>query len=820
VVTKTFRVRARGLRGPGLTEEQQQSIDIAVFEHRTNVTFASPLVVDGNQLLIPAFDYYSARTDTVAQLGPPNSGLAANVYWPITLAAAPGQTARIYHDLAEAQAGNVPFVLTTDEPFASTETKNIVALYRDGKVTPMEGVPLVSTQSGGVVANQVRYGKVMDKAQRLLGQSNAGDISDAALTALGFTRGVFNAYTLAPGCGGDLPSYDPAARSFARVYQQTSANFSFAAPAMRFYNVAGELLKSETMTLERVLSTRAAAHIWRGTPHPQAVFWRAEIVDAFGYTIGLTGPQFAVGRDAQWILRDDYPVPVSPAVSGRRLQAVSTRFNVLREFVGSPTYTRTESRIKAAAPGVPIHGVRLVFANALVSGGLGEFDGYNAVNVTAAVEPTYTPAIAIPVTFNGRREVTLDPGAIALSDPVPGLAFDASNSWVGGDFFVRTGLTVGAGGRWPQDYYPLSAGEGCFDSNSGASQVYATGPMSAPSGGASSVNGGFGPIAVVGYTDTGQVSVVYLGDSIADGVGDDQDGYIARALADVNGYPVPYIKLSRGSDTLGNNALAYGYRRRALFEYGTHGIIALGTNDIVTGASLETMKNLVTEISAAMRGRGLKVIGSTIWPRTTSTDSWATLANQTPVAGFAPGGVRDQFNAWIKNYADGLLDHWYDPCEFTESPSAPGKWNVNGSPNYPTTDGVHPTPYFHYLAAQTLNRLARTLAVGETAQVALSYASLGSGMTSAALADALRSYGVGIEAGSVAAYQMRAALQDQGKLQDVIDALPSDPTDAVAIRWHANAPVKAGDQVAAFIASTLSYNTAAMNALFAAAAEM
>lgn len=792
----------------------------ALFTQQTGVTFASPLVVDGNQLLIPAFDYYSARTDTVAQLGPPNSGLAANAYWPVSLAAAPGVTARIYHDLAEAQAGNVPFLLTTDEPFASSETKNIVALYRDGKVTPMEGVPLVSTQSGGVVANQVRYGKVMDKAQRLLGQSNVGDISDAALTALGFTRGVFNAYTLEPGCGGDLPSYDPAARAFGRCYQQTSANFSFTAPSMRFYNTAGELLKSETMTLERVLSTRAAAHIWRGTPHPQAVFWRAEIEDAFGYTIGLTGVQFAVGRDAQWILRDDYPAPVTPALPGRRLQAASTRFNSLREFVGSATYTRTESRLKSDSPGVPLHSLRLIYGNFIVSGGLGEFDGYNPITVTAAVEPTYTPAIAIPVTFGGKREVTIDAGAIVVSDPIPGLALDASNSWVGGDLFVRTGLTVSSGGKWPQDYYPLAEGEGCFESNSGASQVYATGPMTAPSGGGAAANGGFGPIALIGYTEAGQISVVYLGDSIADGVGDDQDGYIARALADVNGYPVPYIKLSRGSDTLGNNALAYGYRRRALFEYGTHGIIALGTNDIVTGASLETMKNLVTEISAAMRGRGLKVIGSTIFPRTTSTDHWATLAGQTPVAGFETGGIRDQFNAWIKNYADGLLDYWYDPCELIEPTAAPGKWNVNGAADYPTTDGIHPSPYFHYLAAQPLNRLMKTLAVGETAQVTFSYASLGAGMTSAALAEALRSYGVGIEAGSVASYQMRAALQDAGKLQDVIDALPSDPTDPVAIRWHANAPVKAGDQVAAFIASTLSYNTAAMNALFAAAAEM
>jgi lysophospholipase L1-like esterase len=816
------------MRGPGLTSDQEELINSAIFEQRTNVSFASPLVVDNGKLLIPAFDYYSARTDSVAPLGPPNSGLDASAFWAVPLAAAPGVTARIYHDLAEAQAGNVPFLITTDEPFASSETKNIVALYRDGKVTPMQGVPLVSTQSGGVVANQVRYGKTMDRAQRLSGQSSVGDIADAVLTGLGFTRGVYNAYTLEPVCGGDLPAYDAAARGFARCYQQTSANFSFAPLFVRFYDGAGALLASHLMTLERVLSTRAAASIWRGVPHPQAVFWRIEADDTAGYTIGLTGSQFAVGRDAQWILRDDYPVPVTPPVSARKLQIVSTRFNALREFVGTPTHRRHDWRIEAEFPAVPTHGISLVFGNYFKSGGLGEFPGYNQITLDAAAETiSYTPSTAIPIFANGRKTFTLDEGAILVTDPVQGLSMDASSPWIGGKCVFRGSLLVPEGGRWPQDYYRKSPNDCFVNSNSEASQTYNTGPLITPPGGIDqsdpAFTGGFGPIAAIGYTEAGLVSAVLFGDSIPDGAGDSiiGDGFIARALANVNGYPIPYSKLSRGSDTLYNNTLPFGKYSRSMLEYATISLIALGGNDIAVGRSLSDMKDIFRELSYAARGRGVPVAAFFIGPRTFSpVDRWASLAGQTYVEGFEPGGIRDQFNAWLANYADGLADHVCNPYELVESLEVHGKWNVNGVAEYPTKDGTHPSEYFQFLMSQPTNRLMKTVSVGETERATFSYASMGAGMTTAAMGDALRGYGLAIETGSVAAYQMREALQADGRLQDIIDALPADPTNPISIRWTALAPIKPGDQVASFIASALSYNSAAMDALFASAASL
>jgi len=88
------------------------------------------------------------------------------------------------------------------------------------------------------------------------------------------------------------------------------------------------------------------------------------------------------------------------------------------------------------------------------------------------------------------------------------------------------------------------------------------------------------------------------------------------------------------------------------------------------------------------------------------------------------------------------------------------------------------------------------------------------------LAQTLKEIGLSGEVGAVSSWQMTQALDDAGRLQDIIDALPADPTDPVARRWHRNAPVKPGDVLAQWISATLVYDEAAMTALFAAAAEI
>ena len=707
-----FKARMLGLRGPGVTQEiVDDTVRDETIARQTRIAWTEgPAIADDGVLLVPGVSYFSPRLSAFSPVNPPSSGLTAAKYWPIPLVSAPGVEARVYFDLAEAQAGRTPFRITADVPFSSSETQIIVATVIDGVVTAMPGAPIVGPMSDGVATNQVTFGYDMDAAPRMTGTTTISTISDSVLVGFGYLRGARNTGNLKPYVGADIARRRYGDRYFARTYVQGDSDFGFGTPTIKFYSSDGSVIASQALDLERVLSTRAAAFSFNGVLPDGAASWQIGIEDPFGHDIRLTGLQFANGPGIQWIARSDYPVLSVATPAAPKLQAVSTRLKTLREFIGPAIYTRTEGRMKAKSGKSPTYGCRLIFGNFYTGPGTGEFDGANPITVYGAIEPTYATPYVVPATFNGARSARLDPGAIVLSDILPGVTLTDEEFW------VRAGCTVAAPGMtWPQGYYAFQEGEAFYDSTAASSQVFATGAMSLPSGGALATSGGFGPIGMVGYTHDGQLAVAYPGDSIADGAGDLTltivDGYIARALQDVNGHAVPAIRMTRGSDRLFTNTAPFGFRRRSLFDYATHGIIELGSNDITSSEPLADMKNMVAEISSSMRARHLTVIGATLCPRTTSSNRWRDAPGQTPVAGFEVGGIREQYNSWIKAGASGLIDYFYDVNTVVEDPGHPGVWNTNGTANYPTTDGIHPTTYFHTLMANVVATLMRRMRV-------------------------------------------------------------------------------------------------------------
>jgi lysophospholipase L1-like esterase len=134
----------------------------------------------------------------------------------------------------------------------------------------------------------------------------------------------------------------------------------------------------------------------------------------------------------------------------------------------------------------------------------------------------------------------------------------------------------------------------------------------------------------------------------------------------------------------------------ALLKYASNVICELGTNDINTSRTLAQIQSDLQTIWQAAKAAGVRRVAQTlIIPRTTSTDSWATAANQTPVSGFATGSTRDQLNAWIKaQVGQGLLDGYIDPNPQVEDQANLGKWQTNGTASFATTDGTHPTAAF------------------------------------------------------------------------------------------------------------------------------
>lgn len=312
---------------------------------------------------------------------------------------------------------------------------------------------------------------------------------------------------------------------------------------------------------------------------------------------------------------------------------------------------------------------------------------------------------------------------IPVTDGMPYIASDALIGFTlpaAGTFYIRyaestefasQSVMVGTCGQ--------ATGDASIYSPSAVSQIAGTGALTTPTGGTSA---NYNTACFVGIPAAPMAAVGIIGDSIPSGTGDTSNlttgalGFVERGLDSVNGNTVPSLNMSEGSWKYQYATIDTSPRIRAFWPFVTHLLIELGTNDVAAGTSLSTVQTYLTNMVTAARatmspyGKPLKIAVSTLMPRTTSTDSWATAANQTPVAGFTIGGVRDQYNAWLVTQVGTLIDAVVDVNIYIEDQANPSKWLTNGAANYPTTDGVHPTSAFHILAATAVNNWAATIA--------------------------------------------------------------------------------------------------------------
>lgn len=268
--------------------------------------------------------------------------------------------------------------------------------------------------------------------------------------------------------------------------------------------------------------------------------------------------------------------------------------------------------------------------------------------------------------------------------------------------------------------------------------LYNSAPM-AGSGGAYV----YGPRLILGkpaYGATGTVFAAICGDSISAGSGDTGNGsggWIVRGLGSTGQFnytalPVTHIGVKGTTSTYFANSTGNIYsnslrRRRQAFG-APYFFLNYGTNDLF--GSLRTVAQLQSDnlsIASGAARKGSKVIVSTLVPRTTSTDAWATASNQ---AVLAQESSRLAYNAWLRAGAPvdsagnavaagtagailaGQAGHPFwkviDPCRYVEVNTSNvltqdgGRWLTNGSANWPTTDGIHPAAPLCALAAQAV----------------------------------------------------------------------------------------------------------------------
>ena len=228
----------------------------------------------------------------------------------------------------------------------------------------------------------------------------------------------------------------------------------------------------------------------------------------------------------------------------------------------------------------------------------------------------------------------------------------------------------------------------------------------------------FGPCGVHGTSATGVKTIGIAGDSIANDnfdrdtttsrYGDAQGAtnFIGRALNN-RGYPFARAAIS-GSNAI--NPYTYGgyaMRQRQL-RHCSAIFTDMGHND--RGSTFANIMVYLRAHWAKLRQAGVggnpKIIQTNWAPLATSTDLWATKANQTPST-IAGSMQFDSFNPFIKNgvfnVASGDCDAGYDfisdiytaATNLGATDVTPGYVPTNGTANYFWNDSTHPTSILH-----------------------------------------------------------------------------------------------------------------------------
>lgn len=262
----------------------------------------------------------------------------------------------------------------------------------------------------------------------------------------------------------------------------------------------------------------------------------------------------------------------------------------------------------------------------------------------------------------------IQPGAFVEYEPV------FVNIPKGATYFVRTLVTVTAGGKWPYGTYqgvanPLTDG---VEQGTSVTDKTTSGTVT------TSNNYAYGPTSVRGRRLDGTIDIVAIGDSISFGSGDSQDrSMIVRAVNNQH----PLRNIGYPGSQVHEFTAQYASLRLRIAAGATHWIMLYGTNDLSggkTGAQIIAALTAAYQLGATL---GAEVWAGTLPPRTTSTDAWATTANQTKASSEA---ARLEVNNWIRT-TPAPLAGYFEIADELETARNSGIWKAGY-----TTDGVHP----------------------------------------------------------------------------------------------------------------------------------
>ena len=300
--------------------------------------------------------------------------------------------------------------------------------------------------------------------------------------------------------------------------------------------------------------------------------------------------------------------------------------------------------------------------------------------VTASVE--YPQGTCTQIKFTGSSSVTIANNSYAISDYVSVIIPSGAQFWVR-QFYQNAHGTISVANHNDNAHMGdalNTAASGLSDQTISCDAV--SNVVSASI---------YPPVAIIARTS--QPSVCVIGDSIAYGTGDSYSnssgdlGAIDRSIGATYGY----IDSSFPGDTAQHFAGDPQPAVISLAAYCSQVIDEYGHNDIyVSGDNLATLEGFQTTIYGLFTG-GQIVGQTTLSPTTTSTDTWATTANQSIVTG---NTTRVSFNDALRSSAFGPNGGFLDMTNAVETSLDSGIWKAGASfsaCNPWTGDGVHPS---------------------------------------------------------------------------------------------------------------------------------
>lgn len=303
---------------------------------------------------------------------------------------------------------------------------------------------------------------------------------------------------------------------------------------------------------------------------------------------------------------------------------------------------------------------------------------------TIACYIEYPSSTFTQFTWSSSTSVTVAAGGQTISDLLA-VAIPAGASFVVHEINLNGTVT-----HYPVISLPANASTiGVLDTN------YASGGTPSHQSSASAAVNFQGPAAILGtLTTAGTRSFVIYGDSIQRGTGDVSSvggrggsGWTARML-DIHGYP--YVKVAKGGweslFLLGPSQPIRDFL--AAIKY-TDVIYGHGGNDLQLASSTAAQLQDADKLGVlSFVQSGVKIWLATILPRTTSTDSWATTANQTVLSTGTWSLLATINNARrAAGYLGPVSYSVLDAADAGMTSRDSGKWPA---PPAPTVDGIHP----------------------------------------------------------------------------------------------------------------------------------